>query len=63
MSLSNSRSCPFLMPRFRNFPGCGDLCVGYIYGIFDYGWEFKLDGGGHVVGCLQHRRDQLLAIS
>jgi hypothetical protein len=44
-----------LMYRLRDFPSGGDLCVGRIYGIFDHGWEFQLDGGGHVVGYLQHR--------
>lgn len=40
------------MSRLRNLPGRRDLRVGYFYRVFDHGREFKLDGGGHVVGCL-----------
>ena len=41
-----------LMNRLRKFPSGGHVCVGYVYGISDYGWKFKLDGRGDVVGRL-----------
>ena len=64
MSLSNLRLiCPLTCHRFREFSSRGDFHFGYLYGIFDYGWQFKLDGGCNVVGCLWHCRHQLLALS
>jgi hypothetical protein len=52
MSLSNGPFMSLLMNRLPKFPSCGHVCVGYIYGISDYGWKFKLDGRGDVVGRL-----------
>jgi len=51
-----------LTSRLRNFPGRRNLHLRHIHRIPDHGWQFKLDGGGHAVGNLQHRRSQLLAV-
>ena len=63
MTLSKPSFAFQLTHRFREFPGCGDFCVCYIHGIFDYGRELQLDGRGDVVGCLQYRGDRILALS
>ena len=64
MSLSNKSPLhsPNLTVRFRDFPSCSDFCIGCNDELFDYGWQVKLDGGGHAAWRLYYCRYSLLAL-